>query len=131
MLTAMDTQAWLKSSDFAMETTKRLMKEAVQVAKAVGVPGIEDELPDELIARMQGLPGPVYTSMYYDSQAGRAMEVEVILGTIVKKGKEHGVPVPTLEALYSLVLAVDQRLANARESETRSRSRESPQPGQT
>ena len=109
-LTGVDAQGWLKSSDFAMDTTKRLMREAVQVAKAVGIPDIEENLVEELIPKMQALNGPVYTSMYYDVKAGRAMEVEVILGTVVKKAKEHGVPVPTLETLYALVLAVDQRI---------------------
>lgn len=113
-LAGVDCQAWLKSSGFAMETTRRLMLEAVNVAKAVGVPGIEETLVGELITKMQGLKGPVWTSMYHDSKTGRAMEVEVILGTIMKKGKENGIPVPTLETLYALVLAMDQRLERER-----------------
>ena len=47
------------------------------------------------------------------------MEVEVILGTVVKKAKEHGVPVPTLETLYALVLAVDQRIERDRANEVK------------
>jgi ketopantoate reductase len=75
MLTEVDSQGWLNSSPFATESTKRLMTEAVRVAQAAGVPGIEDNLPDELIPKMHGLKGPVWTSMYYDKQKGRAMEV--------------------------------------------------------
>ena len=118
-LSGVDAQAWLDSSDFSLETTRRLMTEAIQVAKAMGVPDIQDSLVDELIPKMRGLKGPVFTSMYYDTKAGRAMEVEVILGTIVKKGREHGVPVPTVETLYALLLAVDQRIEREREDKAR------------
>ena len=90
------------------------MREAIQVAHSIGVPDIEYSLVEEHITRMQELPGPVFTSMYYDSKANRAMEVEVILGTMVRKGREHGVEVPTLEMLYALLLAVDQRLEGER-----------------
>ncbi len=43
------------------------------------------------------------------------MKVETILGTMVMKVKEQGVPVPTLETLYALVLVVEQRLDRGRE----------------
>jgi 2-dehydropantoate 2-reductase len=113
-LTQVATHTWLESSSYAMETTRRLMHEAVQVAKANGIPNVEESLVEELITRMQGLKPPVWTSMYGDVKAGRAMEVEVILGTIVKKGRDKGVAVPTLETLYSLLLAIDQRMAKER-----------------
>jgi 2-dehydropantoate 2-reductase len=114
-LTQVPTHTWLESSSFAMETTRRLMHEAIKVAKANGIPDVEESLVEELITKMQGLKPPVWTSMYGDVKAGRAMEVEVILGTIVKKGKEKGVAVPTLETVYSLLLAIDQRMAKERE----------------
>jgi ketopantoate reductase len=38
----------------------------------------------------------------------------VILGTMVKKAKELKVAVPTLEVLYAMTLAVDQRLERSR-----------------
>jgi ketopantoate reductase len=115
-LSAVDAQGWLTSSDYALKTTRRLMEEAIHVAQAIGVPGVEEALIDELIPKMQALKGPVYTSMYYDTKAGRAMEVEVILGTIVEKAREQGVPVPTVETLYALLLAVDQRMERERET---------------
>ena len=117
-LTGCDTETWLHSSPEAMSTTKRLMGEAVDVAKACGVPEIEHTLVDTLIEEVLKL-GKIYSSMYQDSWAGRAMEVDVILGVPVRKGKEMGVALPTLEAVYALVKAVDLRMESERVSRTR------------
>ena len=91
------------------------MGEAVDVAKASGVPEIEHKLVDTLIERVLSM-GKIYSSMYQDRRAGRAMEVDVILGVPVKKGKEMGVAIPTLEAMYALVQAVDLRMAGERQA---------------
>lgn len=115
-LTGADTESWLTSSDLSTPMTHRLMTEAIEVARALGVPGIEYELADELIAKVRAL-GALYSSMYHDSRAARPMEIEVIIGTPVRKGKELGIAIPTLEAIYAMLLAIDQRLAKERASQ--------------
>jgi 2-dehydropantoate 2-reductase len=112
-LTGTDTESWLTSSDLSTPVTHRLMTEAIEVARALGVPGIEYELADQLIAKVKPL-GKLYSSMYHDSRAARPMEVEVILGNAVRKGRALGLAIPTLETLYAILLAVDQTLAKAR-----------------
>ena len=112
-LTASDTQEWLTSSDMAVPMTRRLMAEVIEVAKACKVPGIEHSLIDELLARINTMPG-IYASMYHDSVNSRAMEVEVIMGTPVRKGRELGVQTPTLDILYALLKAVDKRMERER-----------------
>jgi 2-dehydropantoate 2-reductase len=109
-LTGADTETWLNSSDLSTTLTVRLMNEAVAVAKACAVPDVDEELPLQLIEKAKSL-GPLYSSMYHDSRAGRQMEIEVIVGTPVRKGRELGVPVPTLEIIYAMLLAVEERLA--------------------
>ena len=37
------------------------------------------------------------------------MEIEPILGNVVRSAHAHGVPVPSLEALYALALMVQER----------------------
>jgi 2-dehydropantoate 2-reductase len=113
-LTGSDTEAWLKSSDMAVPLTRRLMGEAIDVAIACGVPDIDHGLIDEHLEKVNKL-GKIYASMYHDSVHGRAMEVEVILGTPVRKGKELGIPMPTLDILYALLKSMDVRLARERE----------------
>lgn len=108
-LTGCDTEYWLPSSSFSMPVTRELMLEAVAVAKATGVPGIDESLADELIEKVKGL-GKLYSSMYHDKQAGRPMEIDVILGHCVSEGRRVGVKTPTLSCLYALLAAADGRM---------------------
>ncbi|KAL4902913.1 hypothetical protein BDW74DRAFT_180212 [Aspergillus multicolor] len=107
-LTDQDVASWLSSSPDAIPYTRRLMNEVIFVAEASGV-AVKDGLADALIAKAQGL-GELRTSMQADREAGREMEVEVILGVPVKKGRELGVDTPCLEGLYVLLQAVNGRI---------------------
>ncbi|OQV03475.1 hypothetical protein CLAIMM_08515 isoform 2 [Cladophialophora immunda] len=107
-LTMLDTHAWLASSPDATPMTRRLMGEVIAVARCCGVP-LRDGLVDELIARILAMQ-PIGSSMQTDCRVGRPMEVEVILGTPVRKARELGVPVPILEVLYTLLVAVNSRM---------------------
>lgn len=80
----------------------------ITVAQHCGVP-LELSLIDELMEKIRGMT-PVYSSMYVDSKEGRPLEIEVILGTAVKKAKEFGLDVPVLRTVYALTNAVDQRI---------------------
>ncbi|KAJ3536410.1 hypothetical protein NM208_g5715 [Fusarium decemcellulare] len=109
-LTLMDTHAWLNSSDDAMAMTRKLMREVIDVARALDVP-IEHTLVDRLIDKIQGMP-PIGSSMRTDYDNGKPMEVEIILGYPVRKGRELGLNVATIETLCTLLTAINQRLAN-------------------
>lgn len=84
------------SSEGAADLSVELMKEVTAVAKAKGL-NIPDGTPEKLLNDVQVVPGPgLPSSMMMDNEAGRPMEVEVILGTPVREGKRLGVPVPIL-----------------------------------
>lgn len=106
-LTGVNTQAWLASPG-AMDMTKRLMLEVIQVGQRCGVP-LEEDLVNVLIGRILALPG-IFSSMYVDAKEGRKLEIDVILGTPVRKARELGIDTPTLFALHALLQAVDSRL---------------------
>ncbi|KAH7240804.1 enolase C-terminal domain-like protein [Fusarium redolens] len=110
-LTLMDTHAWLSSSDLSTPMTRKLMKEVIDVANALGVP-LEYELIDRLLEKILVMP-PIGSSMRTDYENGKPMEVEVILGYPVRKGKELGIDVATIETLYSILLAINKRLISA------------------
>ncbi|KAM0273610.1 hypothetical protein ACHAQH_008204 [Verticillium albo-atrum] len=110
-LTLLDTHAWLSSSPGAKPMTRKLMGEVINVARACNVP-LEYELADRLISRILSI-GLISSSMSMDYQAGREMEVEIILGYPLKKAKELGVATPMLEALYTILVAVNGRLTKA------------------
>ena len=86
---------------------RRVMREAAAVAAANGWP-IADNVIDETIASTRAM-APYKTSMALDHEAGRPMEIEPILGNVVRSAHAHGVPAPSLEALYALALMVQER----------------------
>lgn len=109
-LTMVDTQMWLTSSSHAISTSRRLMTEVAEVGRKAGVP-LEDGLVDRLMDKILGMPG-LGSSMQVDAQNGRPLELDAILGVPVRKARELGVSIPTLETIYSLLVAVDRRLRN-------------------
>ncbi|KIW69396.1 hypothetical protein PV04_05275 [Phialophora macrospora] len=110
-LTMLDTHSWLKSSPESMPMTRKLMQEVIEVARACAVP-IKDDLIDTLIDKILAMQ-PIGSSMQTDCKMGRPMEVEVILGTPVRKGRELNVSTPILEVLYTLLLAINTRMKPA------------------
>jgi ketopantoate reductase len=103
-----NTQHWLKSSKESVSITKRLMREVIGIARRCGV-SLEYGLVDILMERIQSMPG-IESSMQADARAGRPLEVDVILGTPMKKAREFGMDVPTLATIYALTVAVDLRI---------------------
>jgi len=109
-LTLLDTHSWL-NSEGGMSLTRQLMTEVIDVARKCNV-DLSYDLTDVLIDRILKLPG-IYSSMHADRVAGRQMEVEIILGTPVKKAKEFGMKVPVLDTLYTVLTALNVHLAKS------------------
>lgn len=90
-----------------IELIRRGMEEANAVSAAYGVPqlvGIDKRLE---IAR--GV-GPVRSSMLQDLEAGRAMEIEPIVGTVVELARNKNIPVPHISLLHALVSELARHL---------------------
>src|SRR5918994_263630 len=68
-------------------------REVVAVAHARGV-GLSEADVDQLVAATEKA-APIRTSMLVDRERGRQLETDAIVGVIVRKGKEAGVPTPT------------------------------------
>lgn len=107
-LTLMTTHDWLSSSEDSTPMTRRLMTEVINVAKKCDVP-LDDALPDRLIEKILAMHA-IGSSMQLDYKNGRPMEVDIILGYPVKKGRELGVSIPTLETIYTILRAVNLRI---------------------
>ena len=84
------------------------MCEAIEVALKSGVP-LDEDLADRLIERKIGMGG-LPTSMQTDAMHGRPMEIDCIVGVPVKKGRELGVAIPTMEMINALILGVAARV---------------------
>jgi 2-dehydropantoate 2-reductase len=100
----LDTAAMLRTeADQAF--IRDVMSEVCAVAAADGHP----QSP-KLIAAMiaNTLKMPAYkTSMALDRENGRAMEIEAILGNVVRAARRFGVATPKLEAIYALTKMVE------------------------
>jgi 2-dehydropantoate 2-reductase len=98
----------LKSTEEAKEFLRDVMLEIAAVANACGYKGIDAALIDFQLERatVRELPG-VQPSMLADALAGRRMEVEAIVGNVLKLAKEHGVKTPMLRTIYVLAVALD------------------------
>ncbi|KUJ11198.1 2-dehydropantoate 2-reductase [Mollisia scopiformis] len=98
----------LRSSAEAEEYVRDVMLEIAAVANACGYQEINAALIDFQLGRAvaRDLPG-VEPSMMADALAGRKMEVEAIVGNVVRIAKERGVKTPLLRSIYVLVSALD------------------------
>ncbi len=82
------------------ELARLAMEETAAVGRAAGVP-----LPEDTVTRLGALyarmtPG-TYPSLYYDLIAGKRHHREALDGTIVRLGRELGVPMPIWFTSYA------------------------------
>ena len=84
-----------------------IMAEVAAVAAAEGVK-LEPELLEETMVYTRSFP-PYKTSMLVDFEAGRPMEVEAIVGNVLRRARCHGVETPKLQAIYALLGALNRR----------------------
>ena len=87
---------------------ERMMTEAQAVAQALGV-----RFKITLAQRIAGAEavGAHKTSMLQDVEAGRALELEALVGAVVELGQITGTPTPTIEAVYAATSLLGQTLA--------------------
>lgn len=89
----------------------QMMREAQAVAETLGV-----KFKVTLEQRIAGAEavGAHKTSMLQDVEAGRALELEALVGSVVELGRITRTPVPTIEAVYALTALLGRTLADAR-----------------
>jgi 2-dehydropantoate 2-reductase len=77
---------------------RNVMEETVAVATRLGI-----ELPVSIDQRMAGAEkvGEHRTSMLQDLEAGRSLEIEAIVGTVLDLGEELKIPMPHTRAIYA------------------------------
>lgn len=80
-----------------------LMREVVAVARAQGI-ALTDANVDEQIAWTERA-GTIRTSMAVDRERGREMEIDALIGVVVRRGRQYGVPTPCSETMLGLLRA--------------------------
>ncbi|KIK46049.1 hypothetical protein CY34DRAFT_800925 [Suillus luteus UH-Slu-Lm8-n1] len=96
---------------------RAILLEMITLGRALGYPDNEDGLPSSLIdstilhtAELHRDPAhTTLPSMLLDAQNGLPIEVEAILGEVVRMAKEMGVDVPRIETLYTLLAIIQNQ----------------------
>lgn len=103
---ALDTEMMLRTPE-NQQFIRGAMNEVCAAAAAAGHP-MHPKLVDRMIADTRALPG-YKTSMALDYENGRPMEIEAILGNVVRSGRKSNVAMPVLETVYALAQMVENR----------------------
>ena len=93
------------------ELARRMMAEGQAVAEALGV-----RFKISLEQRIAGAEavGAHKTSMLQDVEAGRALELEALVGAVIELGRIAAVPTPTIEAIHAATALLGRTLADQR-----------------
>jgi 2-dehydropantoate 2-reductase len=89
-----------------------VLAEAIAVASADGARLAPDEA-QQTMTTLFGYPAEAGTSMYFDTMAGRPLEVDALNGAIVAAGERLGIATPLNRALLTLLRAVSDANAAA------------------
>jgi 2-dehydropantoate 2-reductase len=103
------TLAAITGDERTRELLRSLMGEVDAVARAAGV-----EVDLGVDRRLEGAArvGEHKTSMLQDVEAGRPLEVEALVGSVVELGRLLEVPTPALEVVYTLTRQLSASLGS-------------------
>jgi 2-dehydropantoate 2-reductase len=82
---------------------RRVMEEITALGRAEGV-ALPDDLVERQVAFAASLEPDGRSSMYDDMVAGRPMELEALLGEVVRRAARAGIAAPVSEMLYGVLL---------------------------
>ncbi|MBI5472251.1 MAG: 2-dehydropantoate 2-reductase [Ignavibacteriae bacterium] len=91
----------------AVEETKHMLADAMRETEAVGqAKGIQlpPNYTGSVLELLKKYDNNSRSSLYHDLKHGRRMEVEAFSGTIVRYGRELGIPTPVHKAIYAALL---------------------------
>lgn len=96
----------LVENSHIVDLAKRTIQEVAAVAAAEGVP-----LPPDMIDRHMEIArkSPSKTSTLQDVEAGKPLEIDALLGVILRKGSARGIPTPYCFALHALLTQLAAR----------------------
>ena len=87
-----------------------MMAEAQNVAAKLGI-----TFRHTIARRIDGAEsvGPHKTSMLQDIEAGRDLEIEALVGSVIELGRLTGTPTPAIDAVYACTKLLGQTVRNA------------------
>jgi len=89
----------------AYELARTVLEEALPVGRAEGAQ-LSDDDPQRTMDFLSALPPHVGSSMLYDRLNGRPLEIDPLVGAVIRAGRRHGLPTPRAETLHALLTAL-------------------------
>jgi 2-dehydropantoate 2-reductase len=89
----------------AVELARRVLEEALPVGRAEGA-RLTDDDPQRTVDFLSALPPDVGSSMLYDRLNGRPLEIDPLVGAVIRAGRRHHLPTPRAETLFALLTAL-------------------------
>ena len=99
----------IRSSPPTWEMFHQIVEEVVSVGRARGV-RLGPEVVEAHLALAMRLEADGTSSLHYDLTHGKRLEIEALHGTVVRYGREAGVPTPACAAVYAALLPHDLRV---------------------
>ena len=99
---------YIAENPHAWALCETLIREAVSVAKGIGLDFDEQEKIDEVRAVCRNGPQGI-TSICSDIARGRRSEVDTISGSVVRASRKSGVPAPAHAFVVELIHAMEER----------------------
>jgi len=90
------------------EMFRQIVEEVVAVGRARGV-RLGPEVVDAHLKLARQLEADATSSLHYDLTHGKRLESEALHGTVVRYGRDVGVPTPACAAVYAALLPHDLR----------------------
>ncbi|KAH9474633.1 hypothetical protein JR316_0013097 [Psilocybe cubensis] len=111
-------------STYTMPVIRKMLEELIAIGRALGYPDSKDGLPSSIVDNALDGTREIHEkadcthvpSMLLDAQKGQPIEVEVIVGEVIRMAKSHKVETPRLETLYALLLVVQNQTLRKLES---------------
>jgi 2-dehydropantoate 2-reductase len=92
----------IRDAPAAWDLFRQVVTETWQVGTAEGV-ALPDDLVEQHLAFARSLEPDGRSSLHDDKVAGRRMELEALLGELVRRAKTHAIPAPAAGALYGVL----------------------------
>jgi 2-dehydropantoate 2-reductase len=92
----------LRSDPFIREQYFNACREIERIARAEGVP-VADNMMEKIGTYVDGIPGTMRSSLLIDLSQGKKIEVETLLGSVVRRAQRAGVPAPVNATLYAVL----------------------------
>jgi 2-dehydropantoate 2-reductase len=64
---------------------------------------VADDVCEQKVRYLDKAPGTMRTSMMMDLMAGKPLELDALLGTVVRRGRAAGLPTPVIATLYGVL----------------------------